>query len=135
MNKPAFQSAEEEVLYLRRRVEELLASGGSTTECSCPSCACGTGHQACECPSPYYPRPQCSNPLRVQARVTAELADRVRSLTRLVVEVAGARHLEEHFGVLEPSRSMSECPDRLCARVAPLMGEGVKRERTSEGRS
>lgn len=27
--------------------------------CACPSCPCGTGHTACACPSPYYPRPAC----------------------------------------------------------------------------
>lgn len=28
-------------------------------ECRCPPCRCGTGHLACKCPSPYYPRPEC----------------------------------------------------------------------------
>ena len=27
--------------------------------CRCPTCACGTGHTACRCPSPYYQVPKC----------------------------------------------------------------------------
>lgn len=127
--EPDFENEQHEIRFLRHRLEEMTALVRSYTRaqtdpshCSCPSCSCGTGHKACECPSPYYPRPECTNPLKVQTRKATELERRHRALLALVREIGDARHRADHSVVAHLTHSMSDCPDKLCARVSQLEG-------------